>query len=298
MDGSSQRIPNFLLYGDQADGREPPFVHIETVAARSRALNWTIGAHRHDNLGHILLIRAGGGRFELDGVPYDFGPGGVIGVPSKLVHGFDFRPGTDGLVLTLSDSLSALARDSLADSELDAGLSRSLLADLSGDSKGFAAILHAMERIEEELSHPRIGQLSAIRSHVALILLTIMRAERFHGTGAPCSSRDLALVDRLRRMIGRGLKGRMRVGDYALALAVTPARLNAACRKVAGCSALHLLHAALLAEGKRALLYTSVPVGEIAYSLGFDDPAYFSRFFSRRTGCAPSAFRALPPPRL
>jgi len=38
--------------------------------------------------------------------------------------------------------------------------------------------------------------------------------------------------------------------------------------------------------------YTSKPVSEIAYALGFDDPAYFTRFFSQRTGLSPRAFRS------
>jgi AraC family transcriptional activator of pobA len=32
-------------------------------------------------------------------------------------------------------------------------------------------------------------------------------------------------------------------------------------------------------------------VAEAAYYLGFDDPAYFSRFFAKAAGMAPQAFR-------
>ena len=59
-----------------------------------------------------------------------------------------------------------------------------------------------------------------------------------------------------------------------------------------GCSTLHLLHAAILAEAKRGLLYSARPISDIAYDLGFDDPAYFSRFFTRRAGRTPTQFRA------
>ena len=50
-----------------------------------------------------------------------------------------------------------------------------------------------------------------------------------------------------------------------------------------------------VAEAKRLLRYTSMGVSEIAYELGFDDPAYFTRFFSQRTSMAPRAFRARAP---
>lgn len=284
-------IPSFLLYGEQ--GAEPPFIHIETIAARAGALNWTIDAHRHDALGHVLLIKGGGGRFLLDGVVRQFGPGSAIFVPSKLVHAFYFLPNTDGLVLTLSDSLLELAADALVESDLSNDLAGALLVDLAQDPALFEQIAASLARISAELAQPQLGQLSAIRTHVALILLAMVRGGRFHGEQSLYSSQDLRLVEKLRRRIGQSLGEMPGVTDLAAELGVTAARLNAACRRVAGCSTLHLLHAAQLAEAKRALLYTEQPISEIAYSLGFEDPAYFSRFFSRRTGRTPSAFRAL-----
>lgn len=287
------RIPSFLLYGEQPGGAEPPYVHIETIAARAGALDWEIGAHRHDALSHVLLIKEGGGRFQLDGTARRFGSGCAIFVPSKLVHAFSFQPGLDGLVLTMSDSLLGLARDALIEAELAGGLSGALVTDLTGDSSAFAQIGGSLDRIGEELAHPRLGQLSAIRTHIALILLAMVRGRRFQSEAAPYSSQDLQLVERLRRRIAQSRAPLLSVGELAAGLGVAAARLNAACRRVAGCSTLHLVHAALLAEAKRALLYTHQPVSEIAYELGFEDPAYFSRFFTQRTGRTPSAFRSL-----
>ncbi|MDW3283480.1 helix-turn-helix domain-containing protein, partial [Escherichia coli] len=40
------------------------------------------------------------------------------------------------------------------------------------------------------------------------------------------------------------------------------------------------------------LLFSDSTVSEIAWQLGFKDPAYFARFFNRLVGCSPSAYRA------
>ena len=48
----------------------------------------------------------------------------------------------------------------------------------------------------------------------------------------------------------------------------------------------------VLREARRQLFYTNLSIAEIAYLLGYNDPAYFSRVFARATGMAPSAFRA------
>ena len=43
-------------------------------------------------------------------------------------------------------------------------------------------------------------------------------------------------------------------------------------------------------EARRNLLYTNLPISTIAYTLGFDDPAYFSLIFSNATGLLPHEF--------
>ncbi len=47
----------------------------------------------------------------------------------------------------------------------------------------------------------------------------------------------------------------------------------------------------VLEEARRNLAYTNLPVSTIAYTLGFEDPAYFSRVYAAATGRSPSAFR-------
>ena len=44
-------------------------------------------------------------------------------------------------------------------------------------------------------------------------------------------------------------------------------------------------------EARRKLTYIAAPVSRLAYELGFQDPAYFCRFFRKHTGMTPSEFR-------
>jgi len=99
------------------------------------------------------------------------------------------------------------------------------------------------------------------------------------------------LVQRYRALLEVQLKRHQPIGAYAAELSVTPDHLSRVCRTVTGLSALDLLHDRLVLEGRRLLAYTDAPVSEVARELGFDDPAYFSRFFARRAGLAPQAYR-------
>jgi AraC family transcriptional activator of pobA len=68
-------------------------------------------------------------------------------------------------------------------------------------------------------------------------------------------------------------------------------RLNRIVRAETGHTAQCLIHDRLAREATRWLIHAPIPVSELAFALGFDDPAYFCRFFKRQTGLSPRAYR-------
>lgn len=74
-------------------------------------------------------------------------------------------------------------------------------------------------------------------------------------------------------------------------LGITGTYLNLLCQRLTGCSALQVLHARIMLEARRLLIYTPLTIGQVADDLGFEDPAYFTRFFKRHAGVSPKAFR-------
>ncbi len=56
-------------------------------------------------------------------------------------------------------------------------------------------------------------------------------------------------------------------------------------------SPLRYIHALRLDKAKNMLLVSNYSITEIAFSVGFEDPYYFSRFFKRETGMSPSEYR-------
>jgi len=79
--------------------------------------------------------------------------------------------------------------------------------------------------------------------------------------------------------------------DVVEKLGVTAARLNSLTKKTYGKTALRVLKDRQLLAAKRLLVYTNKQVKEIAYDCGFDDVAYFNRFFKKYTNQTPIAFR-------
>jgi len=81
------------------------------------------------------------------------------------------------------------------------------------------------------------------------------------------------------------------VAAYASLLNLTPGYLNDVVKQQSGKTAISHIHNRLVVEAKRKLLHTDQSVKQIANELGFEDAAYFNRFFKRLADRTPIAFR-------
>ena len=78
---------------------------------------------------------------------------------------------------------------------------------------------------------------------------------------------------------------------YARELHVTKDHLSNLCRQLVGMGAKEFLLSRRFKEAKDLLRGTKLSIKEIAYDVGFEDHAYFSRAFTERFGLTPSQFR-------
>lgn len=79
--------------------------------------------------------------------------------------------------------------------------------------------------------------------------------------------------------------------EYASLLNISTVYLNEAVKNTLGMSVSEYIQAAITLEAKRLLYYTNMTVKEIAFSLGYNDYAYFSRLFTKVTGMNPTSHR-------
>ena len=278
--GSTSAIQVFNLFGESSD--LPDVVHCETIASRSVLHDWVLAVHRHARLHQVLLIDSGGGQTTLDGRVHGLRPMHVVNVPVGHVHGFSFEPGTQGWVLTIAAEV--LDEALLAPEGLRGVLSQSAVV------RGTPQIRATMKQIFAEFAARNFARAHVLRALSAALIGLVARelASSNRGSGAA----DPELFRRFEALIEEHHLARWSVSDYAETLSVTATHLNRATRGATGDTASHLILNRMIREARRNLVYTNLPVSTIAYALGFDDPAYFSRVYAAATGLSPRAFRA------
>ena len=273
-------IQVYNLFGEQGD--LPDVVHCETISSRSVLHDWKLAVHRHARLHQVLLIEHGGGEATLEGQVYPLKPMHIVNVPVGDVHGFSFVPDTEGWVLTIAAEV--LDETLLAPEGLRGALSHAAVV------RGTREIRALMKQIFAEHANRHFGRAHVLRAlSAALIGLVARELAGGSGTG---NAADSELYRRFEALIEQHHLKRWSVADYAKALSVTPTHLNRVTRASTGDTASHLILNRMIREARRNLVYTDLPVSTIAYALGFDDPAYFSRVYAAATGLSPRAFRA------
>ena len=101
-----------------------------------------------------------------------------------------------------------------------------------------------------------------------------------------------ARIERFRALLDERCRTRRPVASYAEAMGITTGQLTRICREAFGVSAIEAIDARSIHEAKRLLGYSTLGVKQIASELGFEDEAYFGRFFRKQTGLRPTEYRA------
>lgn len=100
-----------------------------------------------------------------------------------------------------------------------------------------------------------------------------------------------AILRKFIKLIDEKFRKLTQVSQYAGELFLTPGHLNDIVRQVTGKSAKSLVDERRILEARRLLYWSGNNVKSIAWELGFEDPAYFARYFKKHTGELPKNFQ-------
>ena len=208
-----------------------------------------------------------------------------------MVHGFQIDRCTAGLVITIADSLLQEVLNEANQPELARLTVSPQVLTIDHQSRAGESTVNVIRQLDDEYRWPRPARTQAISALCKLLLVNLARMEPRGNPGKAAQSEELQQFERFREMLEHHYRDQWTVRQYAENLGVSEKRLTRFCRLASDLSPLQLMHNRQVTEAKRSLVYTGRFINEIAYELGFKDPAYFSRFFSKMTGQQASQFR-------
>ncbi|PTQ72300.1 MULTISPECIES: helix-turn-helix domain-containing protein [unclassified Pseudomonas] len=280
-------VPVFKLYGETGAWPMPDLIHCESIPERSRLHHWQIKPHRHSDLVQLLYVQSGQAQLQVEDVLTEVRSSSLQVVPALCVHGFRFSDDVQGYILSLAQPLAEQLGATLDSQVLRTPACFSIERSIGSEGRYLDALF---ESIAAEYDQQQSGRDLMLQSLISVLLVSLSRrAEAQSQAQGPDRGREH--VDAFTRLLESHYRQHLPIEHYANALSISAAHLNALCRRLAGQSALQMINQRLLLEAKRCLVYSAMTVNQVSDSLGFSDPAYFSRFFKRGTGLSPKGFR-------
>lgn len=251
-------------------------------------------AHRHAYL-HVLWITRGEGVHAIDFEDHPLRDHSVFFIRPQQVHCWQSDVPVSGYSLKLSREFM----------DRVAGRSDALLEyPFGSDNPAPAAYLthdqaHALapllEQLLDEAGRKERWHLDMVAGLLQQVLVQVRRLAQ-PGEQSDRPGSQAVLVRAFRKMLEMHYLSVTTTQDYAAMLDVSPSRLSRAARHATGRTVSQLAQDRLLLEAKRQLMFSAQPIASLASQLGFDDPAYFARFFRKHAGHAPGEFRRIHQP--
>ncbi len=245
------------------------------------------------NFYHVFLFDNCQPTHYVDFTPIKIEPYTLLFIDKDRVHQFDKLLNYQGQVLIFTE-------DFFCTTDNDTRFLRSsiLFNDFADkptiklNKIDFEKYTNICDSITEELSLPADNtKYILLKNLLHNFLLLADREKRKQGFKELKKGADLDYTLLFRDLLESNYLILKSVNDYAKLICISEKRLGQATAKVLGKSPKEVINDRILLETKRLLVHTNLSIKEIGQELGFEDPAYFVRFFKKNTDTTPVEFR-------
>ncbi|WP_105048634.1 helix-turn-helix domain-containing protein [Polaribacter butkevichii] len=247
--------------------------------------------HRADFY-QIIWFKKGSPTHIVDFNPIKIQPNSILFVDKNSVQCFDASEPIEGIALLFTDNFfcktdydTKFLRSSMLFNDLYT-ISTIEVHDLTPIFTSFFNL------IETELTTNSDNyQSDILRNYLQNLLLLSERERQNQNSTQINKGTDLECVINFRDLLDKHFKEQKSVSKYALQLNVTQKRLSSATLKIMAITPKQMIDARILLEAKRLLIHTTDSVKEIGYTLGFEEPTNFVKFFKKHQTITPKEFR-------
>ncbi|MEQ9102718.1 MAG: helix-turn-helix transcriptional regulator [Imperialibacter sp.] len=243
--------------------------------------------HRH-NFFFVLAVSQGEGVHEIDFTPYQVSGRSVFFLRPGQVHRLQLKMGSTGYLMEFDQEFCG-SKDQAAAQRLRKASGKNFC---QLEASRFEKLNSILANIFEEYTSKQDGYLDIIKASLEILCIEYNRQ-----SPAPnqlTNNGNLYMQERFEELLAlleAHISQVKQASQYADMLNLSPYQLNAITKASVGKTVTNLIDDQVILESKRYLLATPNQVKDIAWDLGYEDVSYFIRFFKKRTGMSPDAFR-------
>ena len=242
----------------------------------------------------LILIRKGKGRVTFDLAKYDFSENCLIRFPIYQPFQIDADGPIDGILLQFHPDFfwnHKYQMELTCKQVLFNSVGEIPLIKISKEE--MVKILYPLDQLVSELKDDWLGRYDIAISWVTIFMIYASRIKMERGTieHSDTLSEDHYVIRKLVNAVEELFRRKHKPADYAKLLNVTVKTLNRIVKQHLAKTVSDMISERIITQAKHELYLSEKPVKQLAFELGFDDVAYFSRFFKVQTCVSPDVYR-------
>ncbi|AUC21752.1 AraC family transcriptional regulator [Polaribacter sejongensis] len=155
--------------------------------------------------------------------------------------------------------------------------------------KDTAKLNFILESLIEEFQQDETAQYDMLQSYLKQFIISAVRVKKENHVIK--EDTETRLFKDFSLLVEQNFRTMHSVTEYANRLGLSPKSISKHFQKLGAKTPSDFIKNRILLEAKRLLIYTDKTVKEIAFELGFNDPAYFTRFFTKAISKSPLQFK-------
>lgn len=266
-------------------------MRIERIEPGLHDRSWTLN-RPGEAARQFVFVGDGSGEAESATVRFSITAPTLLWLGSARPGRLRIDAGTTGFRGQLSDQIVTAAIGDQPDSiSLRAMVDRSFALSLTFDTTHATVIERCLNAAIGELAQPQAASELMLTALMRIMLVAMLRIAGGEDIAMPGSGDRGSLLQRFRQLVEMNFRNHWTVAQYAAALGISADRLHAICTSGIGKSPKALISERLAHEAAQRLERSSLTIQQLGHSLGFNDAAHFSSFFSRMVGMPPGRYR-------
>ncbi|MEM7185199.1 MAG: helix-turn-helix domain-containing protein [Bacteroidota bacterium] len=239
---------------------------------------------------NTIFYTGGQGRQFIDFQWFPVKENSLVYLTRDQVNAFDFSGSLKGICLIFTESYFLDCFSNLPEDFVFRLFNPQLFSPVVQIPKGSEFREYFDLLLKEYPNSNAFNQRTVLQS---LFTILISKAEQIkqHQTFHIKDSKKMRLFRQFAGLLEEHHSKSRNADYYARELAITYKHLNATCRALLNKTAKQVIDEYVILQAKRSLTNSDLKSNELAYSLGFEDPTNFTKYFKKHTGLTPNSFK-------
>ena len=241
----------------------------------------------------IMFYTKGESEHLVDFVKHEVKTNSVIYVSKGQVHAYKFTEGLEGFLIPFTEDyfeqqINRLPKEAIIRIFNSQLFSPKIQVPENSNVRNYINLLY-----DEFHKETNAFNKANIINYLFNIIFSKLENLKKHQTLYLKESDKLKTFLKFKRLLEKGYQNSRNADFYAERLNITYKHLNEISKEVVNITAKQFIDEFIILEAKRQLINSEIKSTELAFSMGFEEPTNFVKYFKKNTGFTPNQYKKL-----